>query len=52
MMMISSIDLSNRVGMYDALKASDDDEDYHDYLKSEHLIFDNETQTVWIQWYN
>lgn len=52
MMMISSIDLSDRVGMYDALKASDDDEDYHDYLKSEHLIFDDETQTVWIQWYN
>lgn len=55
MVSITSIDLSDE--KYEHIYNSIRDyiyvgENYHDYLKSEHMILDKENKVLWIQWYN
>ncbi len=50
---VASVDLSNHPSLYAAISNSDEAKFNNDgYLNKDHLIFDDETQTVWIQWYN
>ena len=49
---VASVDLSGNKKLFDAILNADEIDDYYHELKRENLIFDEKTQTVWIQWYN
>lgn len=51
MISVASIDLSTNKDLYYALKGTDNSK-FHNDLQSKHLIFDDKSCIVWIQWYN
>ena len=51
MISVASIDLSTNKDLYYALKGTDNSK-FHNDLQSKHLIFDDKSCIVWIQWSN
>ena len=52
MVSVASVDLSGYPDFYKALVQADENTDYHNDIQGKHLVFDEKTKTVWIQWYN
>ena len=50
MISIASIDFSEHKDLYDSISDIDELEQSGD-IRIENLIFDDDTNTVWIQWY-
>ena len=51
MVSVASVDLSSHQDLYKAIINIHNTE-YFDDLHKEHIIFDNVTKTIWLQWYN
>ena len=52
MISVASINLSEHEELFNSILEADEIDDYYDELKRDHLIFDKNTKTVWVQWYN
>jgi hypothetical protein len=48
---VALVDLSSHQDLYEAITNIRESQ-YFDELHKEHIIFDNVTKTVWLQWYN